>query len=200
MDHTHSRAMATAVIAPCTMVVAACGPSSSGSGSSSGNVPSGPALTEGLLTGAIQGVYGVGLPTLDKLKDSGAVRVYLGPGWSSDVLEIASLKGVLGTLNVRRALSMALNRQAIINSVCQGAAQRPRWLSNPGTFGYGKSVFAQAYDSSPVLTQNITKARKQAGDPGKTITFGTTSQLAVVAGVTAAYLFSPWADQLGGTG
>ena len=32
------------------------------------------------------------------------------------------------------------------------------------------------------------------------ITFGTTSQLAVVAGVTAAYLFSPWADQLGGTG
>ena len=32
------------------------------------------------------------------------------------------------------------------------------------------------------------------------ITFGTTSQLAVVAGVMAAYLFSLWADQLGGTG
>ena len=153
-------------------------------------VPDVTSLTAGLLTGAIQGDYGVGLPTLGELKRSGAVRVYLGPGWSSDVLEIASLKGVLGHLNVRRALSMALNRQGIINSVYHGAAQLPRWLSNPGTFGYGQSVFAQAYASSPVLTQNIAAARKlvqQAGDTGKTITFGTTSQLAVYAGVTAAY-------------
>ena len=148
-------------------------------------VPDVTSLTSGLLTGAIQGTYGVGLPTLDQLKGSSAVRVYLGPGWSSDVLEIASLKGVLGNLNVRRALSLALNRQGIINSVYQGAAQLPRWLSNPGTFGYGKSVFARAYASSPVLTQNIAEARKlvqQAGDTGKTITFGTTSQLAVIAG------------------
>ena len=147
-------------------------------------------LTAGLLTGAIQGTYGVGLPTLGQLKGSSAVRVDLGPGWSSDVLEIASLKGVLGNLRVRRALSMALNRQAIINSVYHGAAQLPRWVSNPGTFGYGRSVFARAYASSPVLTQNIADARKlvqQAGDTGKTITFGTTSQAAVVAGVTAAY-------------
>ena len=147
-------------------------------------------LTEGLLTGDIQGTYGVGLPTLDQLKHSGAVRVYLGPGWSSDVLEIASLTGVLGNLNVRRALSMALNRQAVINAVYHGAAQLPRWVSNPGTFGYGRSVFARAYASSPVLTQDIAAARKlvrQAGDTGKAITFGTTSQLAVVAGVTAAY-------------
>ena len=153
-------------------------------------VPDITSLTAGLLTGAIQGVYGVGLPTLGQLKSSSAVRVDLGPGWSSDVLEIASLKGVLGNLNVRRALSMALNRQGIINSVYQGAAQLPRWVSNPGTFGYGQSVFAQAYASSPVLTQNIAEARKlvqQAGDTGKTITFGTTSQLAVIAGVTAAY-------------
>jgi peptide/nickel transport system substrate-binding protein len=153
-------------------------------------VPDITSLTAGLLTGAIQGDYGVGLPTLGQLNGSSAVRVDLGPGWSSDVLEIASFKGVLGNLNVRRALSMALNRQAIINSVYQGAAQLPRWISNPGTFGYGQSVFAQAYDSSPVLTQNIAEARKlvqQAGDTGKTITFGTTSQQAVVAGVTAAY-------------
>ena len=153
-------------------------------------VPDVTSLTAGLLTGAIQGDYGVGLPTLGQLKGSSAVRVYLGPGWSSDVLEIASLKGVLGNLNVRRALSMALNRQGVIDSVYQGAAQMPRWISNPGTFGYGTPVFDQAYASSPVLTQDIAAARKlvqQAGDTGKTITFGTTSQMAVVAGDTAAY-------------
>ena len=111
-------------------------------------VPSVASLTAGLLTGAIQGDYGVGVPTLDQLKHSGTVRVYLGPGWSSDVFVVTSLKGVLGDVRVRRALSLALNRQGIINSVYQGTAQLPRWLSNPGTFGYGTSVFAGAYDSS----------------------------------------------------
>ena len=129
-------------------------------------VPDVTSLTAGLLTGAIQGDYGVGLPTLDQLKGSSAVRVDLGPGWSSDVLEIASFKGVLGNLNVRRALSLALNRQGIIDSVYQGAARLPRWVSNPGTFGYGQSVFARAYASSPVLTQNIA-AGQEAGPAGR---------------------------------
>ena len=153
-------------------------------------VPDAASVTAGLLTGAIQGDYAIGLPTLDQLKDSSSVKVYRGPGWSSDVFAITSLKGVLGNLNVRRALSLALNRQAIINSVYQGAAQLPRWLANPGTFGYGKAVFDAAYGSSPVLTQNIAEARKlvmQAGDTGKTITIGTSSQLSAIAEVTAAY-------------
>jgi peptide/nickel transport system substrate-binding protein len=153
-------------------------------------VPDAASVTAGLLTGAIQGDYAVGLPTLDQLKDSSGVKVYQGPGWSSDVFAITSLEGVLGNLNVRRALSLALNRQAIINSAYQGAARLPRWLANPGTFGYGKAVFDAAYSSSPVLTQNIAEARKlvkQAGDTGKTVTIGTSSQLAVIAGVTAAY-------------
>ena len=74
------------------------------------------------------------------------------------------------TCEVRRALSLALNRQGIINSVYRGAALMPRWLSNPGTFGYGKPVFDAAYDSSPVLTQNIAEAKKlvqQAGATGQ---------------------------------
>jgi peptide/nickel transport system substrate-binding protein len=153
-------------------------------------VPDIATLTAGLETGAIQGDYGVGLPTLNPLKNSSSVKVYQGPGWSSDAFVVASLRGVLGNLNVRRALSLALNRQGIISSVYQGAAQLPRWLSSPGTFGYGRSVFDRAYASSPVLTQNIAEARKlakQAGATGKTITIGTTSQLAVIAGDTAAY-------------
>ncbi len=153
-------------------------------------IPDAASLTAGLLTGAIHGDYAIGLPTLDQLKTSSSVKVYQGPGWSTDLFAITSLKGVLGDLNVRRALSLALNRQAIIDSVYQGAAQLPRWLANPGTFGYGKAVFDQAYASSPVLTQDIAAARKlvqQAGDTGKTITIGTSSQLSAIAGVTAAY-------------
>ena len=153
-------------------------------------VPNIATLTAGLQTGAIQGDYGLGIPTLDQLEHSSAVRVYEGPGWTSDAFIVTNPKGVLGNVNVRRALSLGLNRQAIINSVYKGAALMPRWESNPGTFGYGKSVFTKDYDSSPVLTQNIAEGRKlvrQAGDTGKTITIGTTSQPAVFAEDAAAY-------------
>jgi len=147
-------------------------------------------FTSAMQTGAIQGSYSFALPTLDQLKNSSAVKVYQGPGWSTDALIVSSFKGALGDVRVRQALSMALNRQGIINSVYRGAALMPRWLSNPGTFGYGTSVFAAAYDSSSVLNQNLTEARKlvqQAGAAGQTITIGTSSQLANIAAVTGAY-------------
>jgi peptide/nickel transport system substrate-binding protein len=154
-------------------------------------VPNIASLTAGLQTGAIQGDYlNSQISTLNQLEHSGNVKVYLGPGWTTDALAVASLKGVLGNLKVRRALSLALNRRGIIDSVYEGAALMPRSLSNPGTFGYGKSVFAKAYTSSPVLAQNIAEARKlvkQAGAVGRTITIGTTSQLAVYAADTGAY-------------
>jgi peptide/nickel transport system substrate-binding protein len=153
-------------------------------------VPDAASLASGLLTGAIQGTYPVAFPDLDQLKSSSSVRVYQGPGWSTDAFVVSSLKGVLGSLNVRRALSLALNRQGIVNSVYNGTALMPRWLSSPGTFGYGQPVFTAAYDSSPVLTQNIPEARKlvrQAGATGKTITIGTSGQLEVIAAVTGAY-------------
>jgi peptide/nickel transport system substrate-binding protein len=147
-------------------------------------------FTSGMLTGAIQGSYPFALPTLNQLRNSSAVKVWQGPGWSTDALIISSFKGVLGNLKVREALSLALNRKSIISSVYKGAALMPRWLSNPGTFGYGKSVFAKAYDSSPVLTQNISEAKKliqQAGATGKTFTIGTSSQLANISAVSGDY-------------
>ncbi|HYV80580.1 MAG TPA: ABC transporter substrate-binding protein, partial [Streptosporangiaceae bacterium] len=153
-------------------------------------VPDVSSFTSGMLTGGIQGSYSFGLSTLNQLKNSSAVKVYQGPGWSTDAFIVSSFKGVLGSLKVRQALSLALNRQGIVNSVYRGAALMPRWLSNPGTFGYGKSVFTAAYDSSPVLTQNITEAKKlvqQAGATGKTFTIGTSSQLANIAAVTGDY-------------
>src|SRR5262252_4567304 len=44
-------------------------------------VPDVSSFTSGMLTGAIQGGYSFGLPTLDQLKSSSAVKVYQGPGW-----------------------------------------------------------------------------------------------------------------------
>jgi peptide/nickel transport system substrate-binding protein len=147
-------------------------------------------FTSAMLTGGIQGSYSFGLATLDQLEHSKAVKVYQGPGWSTDAFIVSSLSGALGDVRVRQALSLALNRQGIINSIYKGAALMPRWFSNPGTFGYGKSVFSTAYNAAPVMSQNITQAKKliqQAGAAGKTITIGTSSQLANISAVTGAY-------------
>src|SRR6266567_150583 len=154
-------------------------------------VASDTSLTSGLTTNAIQGTFtSGGLSTLPQLEQSGAVKIYRGQGWSTDAFIVSSTKGVLGDVRVREALSMALNRQAIISNVFKGAALRPRWLSNPGVFGYGKAVFDKAYSSSPLLPYDITKAKKlvkEAGATGKTLTIGTSGQIANIAQETGAY-------------
>jgi peptide/nickel transport system substrate-binding protein len=148
-------------------------------------------FTSAMLTGAIQGSYSSGgIPTLDQLEHSSSVKVYRGPGWSTDAFIVSSFKGVLGDVRVRRALSLALDRKGIADTVYKGAALLPRWLSNPGTFGYGRSVFNAAYNSSPMMTQNLAEAKKlvqQAGATGKTFTIGTSSQLADISADAGAY-------------
>jgi peptide/nickel transport system substrate-binding protein len=124
------------------------------------------------------------------LKKSSAVKVFQGPGWLTDAFIVSNLHGVLGDVRVRRALSMALNRQGIIASVYDGAGLMPRWLSNPGTFGYGKPTFDRAYALAPAMRQNLSAARKlakEAGAVGKSFTIGMTSQLANDAAVAGAY-------------
>jgi len=153
-------------------------------------VPDVSSFTSGMLTGGIQGSYTLGLNTLDQLKNSKNVKVYQGPSWATDAFIVSSFKGALGNVKVRQALSLALDRQGIINSVYKGAALMPKWLSNPGTFGYGKPVFDAAYASAPPMSQNLAKAKKlvqEAGATGKTFTIGTSSQLANIAAVTGAY-------------
>jgi peptide/nickel transport system substrate-binding protein len=154
-------------------------------------VPDTTSFTSGMITGAIQGAYTFGLSTLPQLEQAkNAVRVYQGPSEATDAFIVSSFKGVLGNLKVREALSLALNRKAIISNVYKGAALMPRWLANPGTFGYGTSAFDKAYSASPVMSRNLVKARqlvKEAGATGKTFTIGTSSQLSNIAAVTGAY-------------
>jgi peptide/nickel transport system substrate-binding protein len=153
-------------------------------------VPSAASFTSGMLTGAIQGSYYFGLSNLGSLEHSDALTVYQGPGQSTDAFIISTTTGPLANVKVRQALSLALDRPAIISQVYDGAALMPRWLANPGTFGYGQSVFTSAYDQSPVLNQNLAEARKlakQAGVDGQTITIGTSSELASISAETGAY-------------
>lgn len=153
-------------------------------------VPDTAAFTAGLQTGSITGAFSYGLSTLNQLQSSKNVTVTQGPGWLTDAFIVSSQKGVLGDVRVRKALSLALDRRGVINSVYKGAALTPRWISSPGTFGYGRSVFNAAYDKAPELTQDIPAAKKlieEAGATGQTLRIGTSSQLPNISAVAGAY-------------
>jgi peptide/nickel transport system substrate-binding protein len=138
-------------------------------------VPDDASVTTGLLTGGIDGSYPQGLGTIDQLKASDKVTVSEGPSFASDAIVISSLKGPLGDVRVRQALSLAIDRRAYIQSVYHGAAQMPRTLANPGTWGYGRAVFQADWDRLPDPARNLAKAKslmQEAGASGQSITLG----------------------------
>jgi peptide/nickel transport system substrate-binding protein len=146
-------------------------------------------LTSALITGGINGSFTQSLTTLDQLKTNSAVTVTYGPGWYTDAFIVSNLKGPLGDVRVRQALSLALDRKGLVDAIYKGTATIPKWISNSGTFGYGKSVFQAAYDSSPDMSQDITKAKQlitDAGAAGKSITIGMSSELTGISIEAAA--------------
>jgi peptide/nickel transport system substrate-binding protein len=156
-------------------------------------------LTAGLETGAIQGVYPTGgLSTVNKLKADQGLTVSAGPSFAVDAMVISNLKGTLGDVRVRQALSLAIDRSAYVYAAYHGYAQPSRTLENPGQWGYGRDVFQKDWSSLPVPTVNLAKARaliKAAGATGKSFTIGSTSQIQNLA--TAANLTRQAATEIG---
>jgi peptide/nickel transport system substrate-binding protein len=147
-------------------------------------VPDESSLTTGLITGGIQGSYPQALSSLDQLKTNPKVTVTEGAAYSLDAIVISNLKGALGDVRVRQALSSAIDRNAYIQSVYKGGAQVPHNLSNPGAWGYGRDAFEADWQRLPAMTQDLTRAKdliRQAGASGKTITLGMTNEVSNLA-------------------
>ncbi len=108
------------------------------------------------------------------------MNVYRGPSGVSDAFIVSSFSGALGDVKVRRALSMAIDRQGLIDQTYKGTARLPRSLFNPGTWGYAPDVFQKGWDALPDPKLDLEGAKaliKEAGAEGKTITLGTSAEL-----------------------
>jgi peptide/nickel transport system substrate-binding protein len=148
------------------------------------------ALTSSLISGEIAGTYPPAISTLPVLEKSDAVTVTQGPGYATGALVISDLKGTLADVRVRQALSLALDRKGVIDNVYHGAATDARWLANPGTIGSARETYQAAYDASPVLEQDVEKAKalvEEAGAAGKTITIGMSSAIPDIAYEAGAF-------------
>ena len=151
-------------------------------------VPDESALTSALLTGEINGFYPPGaFSALEQVRDSDAVQVSEGPSNALDAFLVSNLDGVLGDLDVRRALSMAIDRKAYIERSYHGAALLPRTAGNPGTWGYAKGVFEDDWDSLPDPAYDAEEGKRlvdAAGAAGKTIVIGMTNEVAPLVTVS----------------
>ncbi|MBM0125328.1 ABC transporter substrate-binding protein [Pimelobacter simplex] len=148
------------------------------------------ALTSSLIAGEIGGTYPPAISTLPVLEENDAVTVTQGPGYATAALVISDLEGTLGDVKVRQALSLALDRKGVVDNVFHGAAEDARWLANPGTFASARETYQAAYDDSPVLEQDVERAKQlieEAGATGRTITIGMSSAIPDIAYEAGAF-------------
>ena len=149
------------------------------------------ALTAGLQTGAISGTYLANpLATLGTLRTNPDVQVFQGAPFATDAMVVSATKGPLADARVRQAISYALDRKGIINTLWHGAAILPHALEAQGTWGSAPEVFKAGYDALPALEPDLVKAKDlvtQAGVAGQTIKIGTSSGTAAINAESLAY-------------
>jgi peptide/nickel transport system substrate-binding protein len=161
-------------------------------------VPDENTLTSGLLSGDIDGSYVPAISTIDRLASDPAVTVTDGPSYASAALIISNLSGTLADVNVRTALSMALDREGVISAAFHEKASLPRAVANPGTWGYAPEVFSAAWDELPEPTQDVEGARamiEAAGATGKPLVLATSNELAPI--MTMANAVKAAAEEIG---
>ena len=162
-------------------------------------VPDEAVLTAGLLTGEIDGVYSLGLSTLDQLRDSDQVTVSEGSAYAIAAFIVSDFTGALADVRVRQALSMAIDRQGIVSSVFKDAAYPARSIGVPGMWGYAKDTFIEGWNALPDVAEPDLEAAKQlvidAGAEGQTLRIGMSSELAAIQ--TEAGEFQRAAEAIG---
>ncbi|MGH2964721.1 MAG: ABC transporter substrate-binding protein [Solirubrobacterales bacterium] len=126
-------------------------------------------LTNGLLSGELDGAYDVPQSAVSSLDSSSTGKMYLGHSLRYYPLWQASENGPVKDPKIRQALSLAVDRQGIAHADFNDLATPLRWIAPPDSFGYARSTWQQAYDAMPdVSSPNLSKAQqlvKEAGSP-----------------------------------
>ncbi|MCC5581155.1 ABC transporter substrate-binding protein [Microtetraspora sp. AC03309] len=141
-------------------------------------IPDPAARVNALLAGEVDGGYLLPPPGFPKLRTAGSGTLYFGPNTTAVNLIPTNLKGTLGDVKVRKALSMALDRDGIIKAASGGAGTPAKAPGALGAWGIAPEAAKGYYDKLPALTQDIPGAKKlieEAGATGKKVVIATST-------------------------
>ncbi len=129
--------------------------------------------TNAMTSGQIDGEYQVPYSALNRLKNSPAGKVYPGKTLIQFNLIAVDLDGPLGDPRVRRALSMAIDRQALAATAFNGLAEPSRTLVTKENYGYGKDVLDKHWEEvgEPKVDLEGAKALIKEAKPSGKVTF-----------------------------
>ncbi|MGW4201761.1 ABC transporter substrate-binding protein [Streptomyces sp. NPDC004726] len=141
------------------------------------------AMVNGLLSDSIDGSWFLPPSALKRLSTSGKGTVYYGESTQGFNAIVMNTQGPLKDVRIRQALSMAIDRKGIIDTVISGAGEPQKAPAVPGSWGYAQKTYQKAWDGLTVTEQDLEAAKKlvaDAGAPGKPIVVATTSAEAEV--------------------
>jgi len=119
------------------------------------------AVVNGLLSGELDGAYEVPPTAIPALESASSGKLYFGPSLLISELLISNPDGPLGNPEIRRALSMAIDRAAIAERVFNGAAMPNKTLTPPAAWDpEALSVYEEAYESIPGDTPDVAAAKE----------------------------------------
>ncbi len=158
------------------------------------------ALSAALQSGDIAGYFAfASIPTLSELRNDPSITVTNGAGYQFDALLLAPREGSpLHDVRVRQAISKAIDRQGYIDTILVGAAQVPKSVAAPGTWGYARDEFQAGYDALPALNQDLDAARAlvaEAGAEGTSFTIGLIGEVPPM--VAEGAMFQKAAEDIG---
>ncbi|KKZ70370.1 peptide ABC transporter substrate-binding protein [Streptomyces showdoensis] len=137
------------------------------------------ARTNALLSGEADGGYLIPTESYGRLKGSGVGTLYFGEGLSTVNVNITNMKGPLGDVRVRRALSLALDRSGFVEAGLGGAGTVTHSLTTRAAWAAGSPETRKAaLDGLPPTAPDLAKAKaliKEAGATGRTLTVATSS-------------------------
>lgn len=133
------------------------------------------AVTNGLVTGAIDGSWEAPLAGFNQLAASSSGTLYRNPSTRCAYLAMSSFEGALGDPQIRQALQKSIDYDGIVSGLYHGTATPARSCAGPASWGYEQETFEKAYSELPGAVQDIDGAKAQvqaAGAPAQPIVLG----------------------------
>lgn len=137
------------------------------------------ARVNALQTGEIDGAWTIPTNAIDPMRASDTGNVYFGTNATVQSIVISDMEGPLGDVRVRRALALALDREALAQAAVQGYGTPTDSLTPESVWrDADDATRARAFDDIAHYDYDLEEARelvREAGAEGERIVFATSS-------------------------